>query len=72
MLVERDVPVRAKCCGHCGAAFDERSWRALRVVKLLCREELRDSLTKWPWPPDAQLEVRVCRCGVTLVRVLRG
>jgi hypothetical protein len=56
-------------CARCRATFDARSWPALRIVERLHRDQLADLFTEWPWEIDACLEVRVCRCGETLVRL---
>jgi hypothetical protein len=71
VLIERGSSDQVASCVACNTTFDEPAWSALHTVELLYRHQLRDLLSEWPWADDAYLEVRACRCGGTVARLLR-
>jgi hypothetical protein len=54
-------------CGHCGADYDEGSWRTLLILRRVTTDEVRTLVTVWPG--GASIEVRGCaRCHGAIAR----
>jgi len=58
-------------CRRCKRALEDAAWTALPILARLEQKDLGDLLSEWPWSRDAVLEVRACKCGETVSRVVR-
>ena len=72
MLAERRIANRVTTCARCQRTFDGTSWTDLLLLERAHREQLRHLLVEWPWRLDAHLEVRACRCGEPVARLITG
>ena len=55
-------------CGRCGASLRATIWSKLEVVEQVPHGRVREHVTHWP--DGAGIEVRRCRCGHALARMV--